>query len=285
VTSNSTSYTTQSTSASTSSYTVTFYTDPASGTVAADDVMKASKVTGTYSGGQRVHMVANPPGGYSFASWEANGVTIDNQLSQDTYMTVSNDGWLKAHFTGSSHMVAPTDLTVWRPSSGTWFVRHQDGSSWQQTWGVSGDKTLLGDVDGDGVKDLIIWRPSNGLWCVLKSSSNYATYSVYGWGVNGDTPLVGDVDGDGKVDLIIWRPSNGLWCVLKSSSNYATYSVYGWGVNGDTPLVGDFDGDGKADLAIWRPSNGAWCVLKSSTGYTGYSVYGWGVNGDTPRVP
>jgi hypothetical protein len=81
-------------------YTVTFYTDPAFGGLAADGVTKSSGDTGSYSSGARVHVVATPPpGDYSFSNWETSGVTVDNPLSQDTYMTVSNNGWLKAHFT------------------------------------------------------------------------------------------------------------------------------------------------------------------------------------------
>jgi hypothetical protein len=78
--------------------TIAFYLDPASGTITADGVTKTNAATGTYSAGQRIHAVANPPSGYSFTSWETNGVSVDDQLTQDTYMTVSANGWLKAHF-------------------------------------------------------------------------------------------------------------------------------------------------------------------------------------------
>jgi hypothetical protein len=81
------------------SYSVTFYTDPSSGTVTADGATKTDGQAAAYPDGQRVHIIAGPPSGYSFANWEVNGVTVDNQFSLDTHMTVSNNGWLKAYYT------------------------------------------------------------------------------------------------------------------------------------------------------------------------------------------
>ena len=79
--------------------TVTYYTDPASvGSISADGVTKTNGATGAYRSGARIRVIANPSSGYVFANWEASGVSVDNQLSQDTYMTVSSNGWLKAHF-------------------------------------------------------------------------------------------------------------------------------------------------------------------------------------------
>jgi len=184
----------------------------------------------------------------------------------------------------SETILLSTDLLVWRPTGGTWFVRHQDGSNWNQQWGLPGDISLLGDVDGDGVKDLIVWRPSNGVWYILKSSANYAGWVAYQWGLPGDVPLIGDFDADGKVDLIVWRPSSGTWYILKSSSGYTEYFVKQWGLQGDTPLLADLDGDRKPDLIVWRPSNGNWYILRSSTGYTGYTIIQWGLPGDVPLL-
>jgi hypothetical protein len=84
----------------TPTYSVAYYADPPSGQILADGSSETdgTMVTG-YSEGQRVHIVANGPSGYQFASWEASGVSIDNTSSPDTYMTVANSGSVKAHFT------------------------------------------------------------------------------------------------------------------------------------------------------------------------------------------
>jgi len=97
-------------------YTVTFYTDPTSGTITADSVTKTNGATGTYAANQRVHVIANPPSGYSFANWQPSGVAVDNQLAQDTYMIVSGSGSLKANFVQVKYTVTfytdPTSGTI-----------------------------------------------------------------------------------------------------------------------------------------------------------------------------
>jgi hypothetical protein len=80
-------------------YTVTFHTDTSSATVTVDSASKTDGATGTYTSGARVHVVANAPSGYQFSYWETNGVSVDSTPLQDTYMTVNNNGWLRAHFT------------------------------------------------------------------------------------------------------------------------------------------------------------------------------------------
>jgi len=99
-------------------YTVTYHTDPTSGTVAADGVTKADGETGTYNANQRVHVVANPPGGYQFSYWQTNGISVDDVSSADTYMTVPSVGSLQAHFSITQPMHT---VTV--------FARTIDGSS------------------------------------------------------------------------------------------------------------------------------------------------------------
>ena len=86
----------------------TFYTNPTSGTVTANGVTKTNGATGTYSAGHVVHVVANPPTGYHFSHWETNGTTVDDEFSQDTYMMVSNNGWLKAHYSMNTATVTVT---------------------------------------------------------------------------------------------------------------------------------------------------------------------------------
>ncbi|MDQ4132140.1 MAG: hypothetical protein M3179_02805, partial [Actinomycetota bacterium] len=55
---------------------------------------------------------------------------------------------------------ADTDIAVYRPSSGTWFVRNGPTAA----FGTSGDIPVPGDYNGDGTTDMAVFRPSTGTW-------------------------------------------------------------------------------------------------------------------------
>jgi VCBS repeat protein len=145
-----------------------------------------------------------------------------------------------------------TDLSLWRPTDGTWYwltssTNYNYASAGSKQWGNSGlsDKPMVGDFDGDHKSDLAIWRASDGTWYWLTSSSGYAYTSAVGvqWGnrLLGDVAALTDFDGDGKADLCVWRSSTGTWFWLTSSSGYAYGSagVRQWGslAAGDIPII------------------------------------------------
>jgi hypothetical protein len=177
------------------------------------------------------------------------------------------------------------DLTVYRPSTATWYILHSSTNytTWNiQQWGATGDISVPGDYDGDGKADPAVFRPSTATWYILKSSTNYATWSVYQWGTTGDIPVPGDYDGDGKTDVTVFRPSTGTWFILTSSTNYTAWTIYQWGTTGDIPVTGDYDGDGKTDVTVFRPSTGTWYILLSGTHDAAWTIYQWGTSGDIP---
>jgi hypothetical protein len=176
-----------------------------------------------------------------------------------------------------------TDLVLYRPSAGYWFVSLSSTNYTafaQYQWGVSTDIPVTGDYDGDGRTDLGLYRPSNGTWYVLLSSTNYTAFAQYQWGVSTDIPVTGDYDGDGRTDLGLYRPSTGYWYVLLSGGNYTTFVQYQWGLSTDVTVAGDYDGDGRTDLGLYRPSIGHWYILLSSTNYTSFAEYQWGLSTD-----
>nr|MBP9664221.1 VCBS repeat-containing protein [Pyrinomonadaceae bacterium] len=159
-----------------------------------------------------------------------------------------------------------TDFSVFRPSSGAWYLQRSTAGFQGLQFGASGDKLAPADYDGDGKTDIAIYRPSTGIWYILNSSNGTVSYPVFG--VAEDLPAPGDYDGDGKADITVFRPSQGTW-YRTNSSNGTTFGMQ-FGQNGDVPTVGDFDGDGKNDLGIFRPSVGDWYNIRSSNG----SVFG-----------
>lgn len=210
-----------------------------------------------------------------------------------------------------------TDVSVYRPAEGTWYLlRSQAGFTGAQ-FGISSDRIVPGDYDGDGKADLAVYR--DGDWYRINSSNQ--TFSAIHFGIAADKPVANDYDGDGKTDLAVYRPAEGTWYLLRSQAgftgvqfgnstdiptpadydgdnkadisvfrptdgtwyrvNSATSQFVGvqFGASGDIPVPGDFDGDTKADVGVFRPSLGDWYVLKSSGGLI---MNHFGQNGDVP---
>lgn len=168
---------------------------------------------------------------------------------------------------------AAEDLAVFRPSSGTWYVKDGSGYS-EQVLGSAGDTPVSGDFDGDGTTDNAVFR--DGIWSIRRSSDGGLTGRQFG--LAGDIPVRGDFDGDGQSDLAVFRPSTGTWYVEKSNST--GYLITKFGLAGDIPIASDLDGDGRSDLAVFRPSTGVWYWTLSATGETRATQFG--LNGDVP---
>jgi hypothetical protein len=92
-----------------------------------------------------------------------------------------------------------TDLAVYRPANGTWYVRFSSSNfsyaNWTAyQWGLPGDQPVRGDYDGDGKADLVVYRPSNATWYFLYSGTgySYSGWKSYGWGLVGDVVIGGN---------------------------------------------------------------------------------------------
>ncbi|HQU83077.1 MAG TPA: DUF1906 domain-containing protein [Pyrinomonadaceae bacterium] len=170
-----------------------------------------------------------------------------------------------------------TDVSVFRPSTGDWFVLKSANSSFYGVaFGNSTDIAAPADYDGDGKTDTAVFRPSDGTWYMLGKAN---TFSSRTFGTNGDIPAPADYNGDGKADFAVFRPSNGTWYIANTDS-LNTLTVVQFGANGDKPAIGDYDGDGKSDIAVWRASVGDWYILRSSDN----SFFGanFGISTDLP---
>lgn len=164
------------------------------------------------------------------------------------------------------------DLSVFRPSTGAWYVSRSSAGFSGFQFGQNGDKTAAADYDGDGKADAAVYR--GGTWFRLKSSTN--TVDAISFGLSTDTPAPADFDGDGRADVAVFRPSTGVWYEQLSSTG--GFIAVQFGQNGDVPIPADFDGDGKADLNVFRASNGSWYRISSQTG--AFSAAKFGAAGD-----
>ena len=211
-----------------------------------------------------------------------------------------------------------SDLSVFRPSEGNWYLKPSTGGIGVFTWGVSTDEPVPGDYDGDGKTDYAIFRPGPGDNFYTVQSDGYI-FSSFAWGIAGDNPVIGDYDGDGKDDAAVFRSSNNTWYIRKSTGGFDSAAfgqagdvvvpgkydsdnrtdravfrngqwiiqnttggttVVNWGEATDRLVPADYDGDDKDDIAVWRPSNGFW-YIRRSTNFQ-FDIYSWGQTGDIP---
>lgn len=166
------------------------------------------------------------------------------------------------------------DISVFRPSDGTWYIAKSTGGYSFVPFGLSGDEPVAADYDGDGKFDIAVYR--GGIWFVLASRDN--TFTAVAFGVPTDIPEPADFDGDGKADIAVYRPADGVWHALRSVDQ--SYFAVQFGISEDVPLPGDYDGDGKADLNVFRSSEGVWYRLNSGSG--SFSAARFGLPGDIP---
>ncbi|HEX8197062.1 MAG TPA: FG-GAP-like repeat-containing protein [Pyrinomonadaceae bacterium] len=163
------------------------------------------------------------------------------------------------------------DVSVFRPSNGTWYLDASASGFSAASFGLAQDKLTPADYDGDGKTDVGVFR--DGYWYRLNPVTN-GLIAVH-FGQSGDKPVPADYDGDGKADQAVFR--NGFWYVLQSSNNQ--FRAEQFGLSTDKPVPADYDGDGKTDFAVFR--NGFWYVLGSQTGFTAVQ---FGISSDKPVV-
>ncbi|HLM62491.1 MAG TPA: VCBS repeat-containing protein [Pyrinomonadaceae bacterium] len=181
-----------------------------------------------------------------------------------------------------------SDIAVFRPSDGYWYIAKSSGGYSSVRWGLATDTPVADDYDGDGKADVAVFRRTplgmpvnNDTWYILKSSDN--SFRAVTWLPNSAwyfnaRPVPDDYDGDGKTDVTVFRGSDAIgeptrFMALQSLTGAGTDVQ--WGINGnDKPVPADYDGDGKSDVAVYRYGTfntqpdqiNTWFILQSSDG-------------------
>jgi subtilisin-like proprotein convertase family protein len=197
----------------------------------------------------------NPNGTWSLYVFDDVGGDTGN-IAGGWDLTITTSG-LPGVVTTDFNGDGTSDIAVFRPMTGEWFVQNQGTVG----WGAAGDIPVAGDYNGDGVTDRAVYRPSTGVWYVHNQGAVV-------WGAPGDIPVPGDYLGAGSTQRAVYRPSTGVWYVENQAGVV-------WGAPGDIPVPGDYNGDLVTDVAVYRPSTGTWFVQ-------GLAPVTWGSPGDMP---
>lgn len=171
------------------------------------------------------------------------------------------------------------------PTTGKWYLRHNNGVVTEFYYGNPGDTPFMGDWDCDGVKTPGLYRRSDGYVYLRNSNTEGIADVKYFFGNPSDIPLAGDFDGDGCDTVSLYRPSEARFYIINRLGSgdqglgAADYSFL-YGVPGDVPVVGDWNGDGEDTPGLRRASNGFVYLRNTNTEGVADISYFYGDNGD-----
>ena len=125
-----------------------------------------------------------------------------------------------------------TDVAVFRPSTGVWYIRYAaTGTGPALLWGSNGDVSVPGDYDGDHLTDIAVFRAASNTWYVRYTATGAGISLI--WGDEIDTPVPGDYDGDGLTDIAVFRASTAPG--MSASRPPGALGVVAWGGVGGRP--------------------------------------------------
>jgi hypothetical protein len=229
---------------------------------------------------------ANPGAGCRFVGWVTTPADICEGGNRSNPCRISmpdQETRIEALFRATIHDYGKPAMFL----NGQWLLRFQMNTGTPQAVynlkAQSGDRVVVGDWDGDGVKTPGIYR--DGFWQLWNHFTPATTEyppdveQFFFGGLPGDVPLVGDWNGDGRDKPGIFRA--GKWLLRNSLSSGDPDNEFTFGgSSGEVPVVGDWDGDGITTVGLFQA--GTWLLRNSNESGRAELSFIFGQPGDIP---
>ena len=142
-------------------------------------------------------------------------------------------------------------------------------------FGLTSDKPIVGDWDGDGRSEIAIYRDGswyfdangNGIWDGESIDKLVRTFIDP---IAGDIPVAGDWNADGVTEIGIYRPLNGNWFLdingneIWDGKIIDRKFIFGIAEVNDVPVVGNWTGCGGDKIGLYR--SGKWLLDTNGNG-------------------
>ena len=209
-------------------------------------------VTGDWNGDGATKIgVFRPSIGWWFLDYNGNGQWDGCTTDRCYNFGISDDTPVTGDWDGDG----ATEIGVFRPSIGWWFLDYNGDGTWSgcsadrcYNLGISEDRPVTGDWNGDGKTEIGVFRPSIGWWFVdVNGNGTWNGCSIdgcYNFGIAEDLPVTGDWNGDGFAEIGVFRSSTGWWFLDYNGNDTwndcTTDRCYQFGISVDTPVTGSF---------------------------------------------
>jgi hypothetical protein len=164
-------------------------------------------------------------------------------------------------------------LAVFRPSTGEWFIRADDGTVTSISFGAPDDVPVGRDYLGQGRAQLALFRPSTREWFIRPESGPVVNTQ---FGGPDDRPVPADYFGLGHAQIAVFRPTTQEWFIRPDQGDPIGIQ---FGLPDDQPMPADYFGLNRTQVAVYRPSTQEWFIRKDDGSFI---TVQWGIPGDVP---
>lgn len=162
-------------------------------------------------------------------------------------------------------------IGVWNPTTRTFLARNTNlpgAAELTVQFGVSGDRPLSGDWNGDGIDTVGVYTPSQGRFSLRNTNTAGAADLSFVFGAPNQQAIKGDWNGDGVDTIGVFDPATNSYFLRNSNSAGAADFVFSFGVGGQgaVAIAGDWNGDGVDTVGFYVPSTGEFFLINANAG-------------------